>query len=1096
MSNDKNSNSSSHPASKMRLAEKMKKLKNGITLHTYTEHTEDKGSDTVITEAEHGGNVVARFVQKDGETIESHGSDDAQQSGAFDDIAKKVGAQDSITHTKAEQVSEIAHDNMPDSETKNHKAKKPEEKTKMDNSHEAQKGDFVNKKTPKEPEKIEKSGIHYGSSDNSISYQKGGAPKMAKAETDEKPAERTLNYKKINGVKEGQSKTLDYKEINKKPNQKKEDKGMLVIDGDKEYIHKADPLKKKWQVFMESCTGFDDPLRKEPLDKADVPAFGFDEKKDEEKKDDANTLDYKKINKIKQDKEERSLNYKEINAIKTKTGPSLDYSAPQKEQQEPPTLDYAHMGDNPAMEDLMDRTDMTADDAEVRPGSRERIKQKIEKWKKFVAYIRGIDKTVRKSDVIDFKKKKEEAEFTGALERENAASKMRKISDAAKRFSDEYDKRKGKVSQDFEKDSDGVPHAFWRAYRSQKRKEDAKQIPSPVDEKPQATVTPIKKPTVEIRPEPSEDINADPEIIANLKARLAEDKTKKSQTLAKASPKILKRLLPQHLPSAEGGLENHLQNLQTALSKNETKLVEAQDKSKYEKDISKESRDKNIKMAERTHKYLTMGIDLIKKAIAARDSATPRWSDLLGVGNPKVNQMGIITFGNTLPGHHCPARGGCGDGSCYGMNGQQAMGNALDLRARNSGLVHRPDFVQGAIQAIKNAPKHMIIKTGEDMYEAIKDHPRFKEVLLSTPQKMPDGTVKFKVKSGDVFRWHDTGDILNEKHLDDIVKIAQAFPDKKFYMYTKSLHLPLEKLRAQPNVNVVQSLGGKHNDKVDMSKPHAKFFNSLDEAHAAGYSPVWFHDWPATDGTVKIALVPHGSRKKEIDVNQYNNEQNDIPSVDLSQNKIKKSLAPSHEPDWMTFDQPDALAQSAAMGLKGKFAAIRMLHHNHDVGVPVAVIQKSEDLKKDVVSIKTGKQVRATKKRIEAQPEAPNSGFPTPSPVKDVNGKAEYAEVSDNVANKFKKIKNAASVDRSKMSTDEKIKAAMESHGQFKGQQFNRGEVVGKKGDAPMVTGEHMERTKRIKASLEAINRILGDQRNNGDQQKPKLSVVKEEGDK
>ena len=61
-------------------------------------------------------------------------------------------------------------------------------------------------------------------------------------------------------------------------------------------------------------------------------------------------------------------------------------------------------------------------------------------------------------------------------------------------------------------------------------------------------------------------------------------------------------------------------------------------------------------------------------------------------------------------------------------------------------------------------------------------------------------------------------------------------------------------------------------------------------------------------------------------------------------------------------------------------------------------VAKSEDLQKDVVDIKTGKKVNATKKRVEAQPTGTNSGYPTPSPV---TNEGKIGEVSDKVFAKF-----------------------------------------------------------------------------------------------
>ena len=798
MANDEqNAGHAANPSSRMRLADKFQKIKNGINLHHYSEFGEEKGDRTQIVEAEHGGKIVGRFVSKNGELVESHGSEDSQAAGTHAQIAKKLGVADDIVHTKPEQVSEIAHEERQDSvkNKDNQTAKnvtKPTSEHKLDNCAQVEKVKFPggDPKAMKQKEPLDKAlpHVHYSTGDKSESYDRGGAPVPA-------PTAKS-----------------------------------------------TEPLRKKWQVFMDSCTGkFRDPLQKEPS--------------------------------------------------------------------------------------------------------------------KLVKSLQNMVEILRKADVSYYKEERPKHPVKSAYEpaKEKAAK-------------DKMDGKKKLLTED----EHGVK--YWSEVRKQhkqiRRREEGEKIPKP-GEAPKAPKNKVldfkdktKKSSVnQASKKPNQDAAKTPTIQNVSETTLATTPVGRNEGLAKApvepkkSPIIDPNVTPQHFPSAENGLEEHLTNLTEAYNKNANLLESASHKENYGKDMTTAERDKQIKMAQRSLQYLKNGIDLTKVAIQSRDSKNPNWNDLLGMGNPKVNQMGIITFGNTLPGHNCPARGGCGDGSCYGMNGQQAMGNALQLRARNAGLIHRPDFVQGAIQAIRNAPKHMTVSTAEDMYEAIKDHPRFKSILMNEPVKTKDGLIRFKVKAGDVFRWHDTGDILNEKHLNDMVTIAKTFPEKKFYAYTKSMHLPLDKLRALPNFNVVQSLGGEHNDKIDTSKPHAKFFDSLEHAEGAGYSPVWFHDWPAASGVTNIALVPHGSRQKEVNVDEFNKGAAEAPKP----TEIKKSSKPSHEPAWLQFDQPDSIAQSAAMGVKGKMRAMSMLMHKHDE--PIAPMQKG-----DVVDIKT-KKAPATK--IEIQPHPP-----------------------------------------------------------------------------------------------------------------------------
>lgn len=1085
MANNENSNISNIPSNASRLSNKFKKIKDGIVLRTYEERTEDKGGDVEVVEAEKDGRIVSRFVKKDGKIVESMGSEDAQSSGKFSEIAKKIGGSDSITYTKPEQVSKIANEKQADSVRKN--TVKPDKVVigspsadhKLDNNREAElEAEFINNKKPQDSEKIEKSGIHYGSQEGSMSYRHYGVPRPPKMN-------KTVENKVLKKWEVFMDSMKGFKEPLRKPEDLEKGKkikntmyGLLMLLHPETTRDYGQPVKEKSKDSTEQISHTSDHvddsdnnqknLKKDEdpkkTDKRSGPMGMWDILNRKKQSSDTRTTQQKIRDALDKQKAagspyaERRLNIGAGLSSKGDDDPKFKAAIDKQSKKESGSL-------SPNKEKPVSSTGIpnvrlasTTDEPKKRPGRKKTSHIKV------VKSMFSLIENLRKSNVVGINNKKEKN---------------------IKKQKEEQEKRELLIQQAKEKqgiDPEGVPFKFWKAFREQARK---KQM--------QETAKKIPLPNIEIQPHPPEVIDVDPEIIKNMNEKLKDvPKTKKSSVsgaskkptqdasgaptiknavettgpvrtqvtrnegLAKDKKdlKIDPNIMPQHLPSAENGLDEHLRNLQNTLHKHEKALRLAQVSSSYGKDVPKAKRDRNMKMAERTMKYLQQGIEMTKLAIATRDSKAPMNTQdlvkqLIGTGNPKVNQMGVLTFGNTLPGHHCPARGGCGDGSCYGMNGQQAMGNALKLRARNSGLVHRADFADLAIHALKNAPKKIKVDTSPDMYENIKDLPRFKDILLSQPKNVQiinkktgkaTDMVRFHVKSGDIVRWHDTGDIVNEKHLNDIVKIAKAFPEKKFYLYTKSMHLPLERLRSLPNFNVIQSFGGKHNNLIDTSKPHAKYFKSIDDATANGYSPVWYHDWDAASGVNKLALVPHGSRLKEIDVGGYNkgvgeynkdikdNENISIPPVE----KVKKSNTHKHtdyEPSWMTFDQPDAIAQSAAMGAHGKMRAIAMLHHEHDYNKELAkasnnqdnrdghgidnqkrsIIQKPEYLQKDIINIKTGRKLKETQKRIDAQQKAgvgTSSGFPTPTPVKEVNGKIEYSEVSDKIADKFKKMRD------------------------------------------------------------------------------------------
>ena len=126
---------------------------------------------------------------------------------------------------------------------------------------------------------------------------------------------------------------------------------------------------------------------------------------------------------------------------------------------------------------------------------------------------------------------------------------------------------------------------------------------------------------------------------------------------------------------------------------------------------------------------------------------------------------------------------------------------------------------------------------------------------------------KINLINFDILRFHDSGDIYNQSYLEKIKKIAAKIPNKIVYMYTKSLHLNFDHVPS--NMHVVQSLGGKYDKLVNLKRSHSRVFPSEISAIAAGYklSPDG-SDILAIDGTVKIGLVYHGTKK--LNNNQIN----------------------------------------------------------------------------------------------------------------------------------------------------------------------------------------------------------------------------------
>lgn len=189
-------------------------------------------------------------------------------------------------------------------------------------------------------------------------------------------------------------------------------------------------------------------------------------------------------------------------------------------------------------------------------------------------------------------------------------------------------------------------------------------------------------------------------------------------------------------------------------------------------------------------------------------------------GNSKLGKLRTVGFG--IPAYRaadgfatCPKAGACA-AVCYARAGMYRMPHVIKCKEENLAAARRRDFATVAIADLKKI-------------------------------------------SNEIVRIHDSGDFFNQRYLNSWKKIAAAFPEKRFYAYTKSLHLDFSGL--PENFTVVQSQGGKLDAQIDKRKQHSRIFASHDARKAAGYVDGNIHDGPAIYGTVKIGLVYHGTKK-------------------------------------------------------------------------------------------------------------------------------------------------------------------------------------------------------------------------------------------
>jgi len=194
-----------------------------------------------------------------------------------------------------------------------------------------------------------------------------------------------------------------------------------------------------------------------------------------------------------------------------------------------------------------------------------------------------------------------------------------------------------------------------------------------------------------------------------------------------------------------------------------------------------------------------------------------KWS----FNNSKLKKTNTVSF--NLPAFRsadgftvCPKAGGCAT-VCYARQGYYVMPSVAATREFNLGIIRKSlkDFRAKAIADLKQIKQTSI-------------------------------------------RLHDSGDFFNQAYLNVWIKLAELFPEKKFYAYTKSLHLNFNGVPS--NLQIIQSAGGIMDKDIDLTKSHSRIFATDSDRIAAGYIDGNINDSPAINGELKIGLVYHGSK--------------------------------------------------------------------------------------------------------------------------------------------------------------------------------------------------------------------------------------------
>ena len=186
-------------------------------------------------------------------------------------------------------------------------------------------------------------------------------------------------------------------------------------------------------------------------------------------------------------------------------------------------------------------------------------------------------------------------------------------------------------------------------------------------------------------------------------------------------------------------------------------------------------------------------------------------------------EMGLRVFNFGIPAYKsatgkltCPFADKCVK-YCYAQKGAYTWGNVKPAFERRYEISKQDDFVEIMIEEI----------------------------------------VKKKV---DYLRVHDSGDYYSNEYIYKWFAIANALPNVRFYSYTKSIPLFLDK-KIPENLDIIFSEGSKKDELIDVSiHRHSRIFSDKSELEHAGYVDASKNDLMATkwfNTNNRIGLIFH-----------------------------------------------------------------------------------------------------------------------------------------------------------------------------------------------------------------------------------------------
>lgn len=197
----------------------------------------------------------------------------------------------------------------------------------------------------------------------------------------------------------------------------------------------------------------------------------------------------------------------------------------------------------------------------------------------------------------------------------------------------------------------------------------------------------------------------------------------------------------------------------------------------------------------------------------------------------------IFNFGITAV-KACPFAGSCKKG-CYATMGAYAFGNVKSAFDKRFDITKTPEFV-----SLMSAEIETKLKTATK---------RGKTLLI---------------------RIHDSGDFYSRAYVSKWYDIMRAYPQVKFYAYTKSLpyfniiattaagtDVTMIDPKKPSNFVLIFSQGGKLDHLINIYfHRHARVFETLKDLESAGYADASNNDLVAIGNNPKIGLVYHGNK--------------------------------------------------------------------------------------------------------------------------------------------------------------------------------------------------------------------------------------------